>query len=165
MRHNGLQGCGRFFIFAAKVATMKEIIKAIQDRIKSEVSEIKYIDVDYGQLNEANPPVKFPAAIIDLDDMECQQLEEDGDAKVQLVTAVFRITLVWLHTSPSNRESDSRGVALKCYDILGKLHQALQGYTDGEHFNRLQRERMSSRMSASGMIQKDLYYTTTFIDE
>lgn len=164
MRQNGLQRCGRFFIFAAKENDMKDIIKAIQDRIRSEVPEVKYIDIDYGQLNESNPPVKYPAVIIDVEGMDCQQWEEDGEAKMQLVTATFRITLAWMHTAPTNQASDSRDVSLKYYDLMSKLHQALQGYGDGEHFNRLQRERMVSRLSADGMIQKDMYYTTVFVD-
>lgn len=144
---------------------MKEIVKAIQDRIKSEVPEIKYIDMDYGQLNEENPPVKYPAVIIDIDGMECEQLQECGDAKLQRVTASIRITLAWLHTSPSNQASPSRNTALKYWDVLGKIHQALQGFTDGEHFGALFRTRMASRMAAKGMIEKDVYYSTIFLEE
>lgn len=45
---------------------MKDIILAIQEKLNSQVADLKYIDKDWGQLDYDQPPVKYPFCLIDI---------------------------------------------------------------------------------------------------
>lgn len=145
---------------------MKEIVKAIQDRINRKVSTAMYIDVDWGQLQEQDPPIKWPAVLIDIDGSDYKQLQGDGNLGIQQCIVEIRITLASEKLSPTNAraEKTSRESGLAYYDTLESIHKALQGWSDGEHFGQLERVRMRTRSSVRGHIVKDLYYQTVFID-
>ena len=145
---------------------MKHIVKAIQDRIKQQVSSVMYIDVDWGQLQEQDPPIKWPAVLVDIDGSDYEQIQGDGDLAVQRCIAEIRITLASEKLSPTNARADSssRVAGLSYFDTLGAIHSALQGWSDGVHFGQLERVRMRTRSSVRGHIVKDLYYQTVFID-
>ena len=51
---------------------MKQIFLSIQNKL-SEISTLKYIDKDWGQLQYDNPPVKSPCALIDLLNIDFKQ--------------------------------------------------------------------------------------------
>ena len=48
---------------------MKTILNAVMQRLKEQVSELRYISEDWGQLDyyETMPPVKFPCALVSID--------------------------------------------------------------------------------------------------
>ena len=145
---------------------MKHIIKAIQDRINRKVAGVMYIDVDWGQLQEQDPPIKWPAVLVDIDGSDYEQIQGDGDLAVQRCIAEIRITLASEKLSPTNARADnsSRVSGLSYFDTLAAIHKALQGWSDGVHFGQLERVRMRTRSSVRGHIVKDLYYQTVFID-
>lgn len=145
---------------------MKEIVKAIQDRIKRQVPGVMYIDVDWGQLQEREAPIKWPAVLVDIGGADYEQLEGDGGRGVQRCLAEVRITLASEKLSPTNARADnsSRVAGLAYFDTLAALHNALQGWSDGEHFGQLERVRMRTRSSVRGHIVKDLYYQTVYIE-
>lgn len=145
---------------------MKEIVKAIQDRIKSRVPGVMYIDVDWGQLNEQEPPVKWPAVMVDIDATDYDQMQGDGDYGIQRCWAEVRITLASEKLSPTNARADNstRMAGLAYFDNLAAIHNALQGWSDGVHFEGLERVRMRTRSSVRGHIVKDLYYRTVYLE-
>ena len=56
---------------------MDQIFSAVQSRLQQKVSELKWIDFDFGQLDayELRPPVQFPCALIDI---ELPETREQG---------------------------------------------------------------------------------------
>lgn len=145
---------------------MKEIVKAIQDRINKRVSSVMYIDADWGQLQEQEPPIKWPAVLVDIDGADYEQMQGDGELCVQRCMAEIRVTVASEKLSPTNARADrsSRESGLSYYTILGAIHDALQGWSDGAHFGQLERVRMRTRSAVRGHIVKDVYYRTVFID-
>lgn len=46
---------------------MKQLLTDILTRLKTDVTGVKYVDEDWGQLDNysPNPPVQFPAVVVD----------------------------------------------------------------------------------------------------
>ena len=47
---------------------IKTILLAVQQRLAERVPELAYIDKNWGQLDYEAPPVKWPCALLDIDD-------------------------------------------------------------------------------------------------
>ena len=45
---------------------MEEILKKVMQRLREEVPELKWIDLNIGQMMMENPPVDYPCALIDV---------------------------------------------------------------------------------------------------
>lgn len=107
----------------------KEIYESIADRIESEVSALRWIDLDNGQLESPDrPPVAFPACLIDMSYPVC----EDAGETVQQVTCQVTLRLAFLLTDPtSNASKEIRSKALAIFQVMEDIHTALQNwYTD-----------------------------------
>ena len=55
---------------------IKTILLAVQQRLADQVPELAYIDKNWGQLDYEAPPVKWPCALLDID--EITHIETDG---------------------------------------------------------------------------------------
>src|SRR5579859_4131867 len=82
---------------------MKEIYLETLERIESQVPAIKYIDQDFGQIDNVKEgtraPVGFPCALIDFDEAQFSNLGN----KVQLAEpATLKIRLAFPNWQPGN---------------------------------------------------------------
>ncbi len=113
------------------------IFKKIMERIETEVPEIKYIDLDLGQLegNSIRPAVAFPCSLVDFENFDFTNLTQhsqvaEGDVIIKLGYAQF---------SKSDNAIDPlwRDFALDYFDLEWKLQKALHGWSPGDEFGYL----------------------------
>jgi len=109
---------------------MKDTFLKITTKLKT-ITELKWIDADEGQLDYYdNPPVTFPCALVDIDMPSCDDINsESQQCKVRIT-----IRLAFLPTGQSNTAVPVlvQTNALKRYETIKKIYQALQGYGDSE---------------------------------
>ena len=91
------------------------------------IPELKYIDLNFGQLQEPQPPLTYPAALVDFN-----ITSQDIDSLFQINTADISITLVFKPMGETNNiaPEDRRNAALEYLDVTDKLHKIVQGYKD-----------------------------------
>lgn len=93
----------------------------------SEISELKYIDLNCGQLQEEKPPIAYPAVLINLNSNST-----DIDGLFQMYTGTIELTIVCkiLSESNSNAPQDVRERSLNYLELSEKIWEKLQGYND-----------------------------------
>ena len=94
-------------------ANIKTILLAVQQRLAERVPELAYIDKNWGQLDYEAPPVKWPCALLDIDEVPFSQIGGGGQiadgVTVEILAANLRLLI----------------------ELLDKIHSALQRFTDG----------------------------------
>lgn len=115
---------------------MEEILKKVMQRLKEEVPELKWIDLNIGQMMMENPPVDYPCALIDVPRAEYS----DASAGMQVGKMVLEIELFFIVRAPSSMAAPAqlREQAFAHYSITQKVYRALQGFS-GEYFSKLTR--------------------------
>ena len=63
-------------------ANIKTILLAVQQRLAERVPELAYIDKNWGQLDYEAPPVKWPCALLDIDEVPFSQIGRSEERRV-----------------------------------------------------------------------------------
>lgn len=102
----------------------------------TEIPELKYIDLDFGQLQEEKPPLIYPAVLIKIDASVTDEVQD----VFQIMTGNFDLTLCVKMLNESNAASpvEVREKALEYFDITEKIYEKLQGFANSkfESFSR-----------------------------
>lgn len=113
---------------------MKDVLQNIQNKL-AEIPELKYIDEDWGQLDNysPNPPTKFPFALIDITNVGYANLGIDRTATPQnRQTATGSVTItvgnLKLTNTGLNAPQLQKDKAWEVWDIIEKIHQKLHGF-------------------------------------
>lgn len=144
-------------------------VKAILESVKQKLAEtsgLKYIDEDWGQLDDYSPnfPVKWPCALIDISQASYSNLGQDPDrlprnrqqAQAQLTVTVANLKLT--NTSrhaPTQQKQDASQVHL----IIQHIHELLQGYAAAEVAGPMIRTGMQRIRRDDGVQQYEISYT------
>lgn len=142
---------------------MKPIYKDLMDRLKTKVTELRWIDFDFGQLESPErPPVAFPAALITIEVIEASDITDD----VQDCTALISVRLAFDHLGKTSAGTPQPGLdnALNPYNIVGKVYAALQGWHTA-HFDPLSRLRQRAEQSRHNLFIYRIDFQTRFDDE
>jgi hypothetical protein len=116
------------------------LIAKVQDKLKT-VSDLKYIDLDMGQLENYaegfRPPVNFPCVLLDADGFNYS----DTSANLQEGEGFLVVRLAVAQWSPTNNlVGDSiRLAGMNFWNIEQKVHEALHGWKDEGFSNLLRR--------------------------
>jgi hypothetical protein len=141
---------------------MKNIVLSVQQQLISEVPELLYIDKDWGQLNYEQPPVKFPCALIDISSADYTQFSA---SKQQRAKAVIEITVVNRNLVPTSASSSRKEDGYKIFDIIEKIHGALQRfYDDDKSFTPLVRTGFAKQRTEAAAEVYVMYYQTTYTE-
>lgn len=148
---------------------MKTLYNTVLARIQAQVTEIKHIDFETGQLEvlaqDQRPAVKFPCALIDIDYPQCSDTNE-GET-VQEVTARVSIKLAFevQQQTDSLAQSGTRAAGLLFLDTIDKVYKYLQGYstTAFSSFSR-KSQTCDKRFDGSGIKVYDIVFETSFLD-
>ncbi len=105
---------------------MKTLYLKILELLET-IPEIRHIDLQYGQLQEEQPPLAYPAVLVSM-----RQASENIDDVYQLHTAQFTLQLVCKMAGETNSLAPAkrREQALAYLDISEKIYRKLQGYED-----------------------------------
>ena len=140
---------------------MEEIYTAIMARLKEEVSELKWIDIDEGQLEyyTERPAVAFPCVLIDVSITQCEDLYE----RAQLCRATVGVRIAQhIPTGRTNSVAAEpvRTTALERYQLVEKVLESLQSW--GTAFNPLSRTSQKKENRKDGLFVVRIDFQTQF---
>jgi hypothetical protein len=143
---------------------MKKLIDDIKNRIL-EVSAIKYIDEDWGQLDYYSPnaPAKFPCAIVDISQ---GQFSNEGDLTQRGILSVS-IRIADLRISNSNVKApvSQKLKASAYFDLLSAVHAKLHGWSNDSDNGPLTRILMRKVKRDDGIRETELIYQVQYMDD
>lgn len=102
---------------------------SVQGRLGERVPELGYVDKDWGQLSHEKPAVKFPCALLDIENINYTQQGggyQQADTQITVTVANLRLTAASLNAP---RKED----AYQVIDLLERIHEALQLFSDGDY--------------------------------
>lgn len=141
----------------------KVFFLAVTNHIAANVSQIKWVDADEGQLNFAcRPPVAFPACLVDISYPQCESLS----GGVQRIRARVELRVVFAIQGSTNAAAPAavRERSLARFDVLEALHKALQWWNGGGLFNPLKRISSTPERRADDLKVYRVVYETEFFD-
>ncbi|MBF1475527.1 hypothetical protein [Prevotella pallens] len=141
----------------------KVFFLAVTNHIAANVSQIKWVDADEGQLNVAcRPPVAFPACLVDISYPQCESLS----GGVQRIRARVELRVVFAIQGSTNAAAPAsvRERSLARFDVLEALHKALQWWNGGGLFNPLKRISSTPERRADDLKVYRVVYETEFFD-
>lgn len=113
---------------------MQDIIQAIQNKV-AEVTALKYVDEDWGQLDDysPNPPAQFPCALIDIASLVFSDVGRDNSATpINRQTAVGSITITIANLKLSNTSKRApqgqKDNAWSVFCLLDDVHKKVHGW-------------------------------------
>lgn len=97
-------------------------------RLTDQVPELRHIDLDWNQLSFQEPPISYPAAIIDFGDTQYQQMQgfQKGDVTLTIKLVYRSFTATTSFVPETNRET-----ALQFFELEQKIYEALQAWYGG----------------------------------
>lgn len=138
---------------------MKIIFEAVMNRLKEQVPELAWIDVNLGQLELENPPVDYPCALVDIPTINYENLGN----RAQIGQVNVEIELYFQVATPSNMATplDLRVQAAEHFTIVNKVYVALEGFAQ-DHFGCLNRRQFTrnKKIAPRGFVL-DFVCTTT----
>lgn len=116
---------------------MEEILQAVMQKL-AQIPELRWIDLNVGQMNIQNPPVDYPCALIDIADIDYTT----AGTHRQIGELQLEIELYFIVRSPANTLAPEhlREQAFGHFAIVRKIYTALQNLS-GQNFTGLTRIR------------------------
>lgn len=140
------------------------LLLRLQEYLKEQVPQIKWIDQDFGQLEnyEVRPPVQFPCLLVDLSSTQYDMYLE----QVQHATATVNLRLGFAPYSSANSEAPVkyRQEALDYYEIEQQVYKAMQGWDAGELCQPFTRTLAVTEGRDDKLRVRQLTFTTAFED-
>lgn len=143
---------------------MNTILQNIKTQLEK-VSELKYIDEDWGQLNiyGMEIPVKWPCALVRLTNASFSDIgtniranpinRQEGNLSFEIIIAKVKLT------NSSNRAPVSQQTkAFDIWELIEKVHQVLQGWSPIEHTGKLIRTSIGSTKRDDGIQEIRIVY-------
>lgn len=150
----------------ATTSPFGNIYLELVNRLKTEVPELRYIDQDFGQLENYTtmPPVSFPCVLIELGEFDFEDFAGKNTQQGQGMVLIRFATEAW---SQSNNLATQqiRETALAYYDIEQKIHLALHGWRATGFSKLLRRKAVKEQRDDTNLRVRILAYTTSFEDE
>lgn len=141
----------------------KELFIAVCDRLKQTVPQIRWIDIDEGQLGAGDrPAVAFPCCLVDISYPSCATHmggKQNIKAQIQI-----KIAFQAAGNTNSSAPLKVREQALNYLDTLADIHKALQWWNGGNLFNPMRRLRCIPEKRTDGLKVYNAVYETEFMD-
>lgn len=143
---------------------MDELIQDFQTQLSPAKSGLLYIDEDWGQMDYYDsPPVKFPCALIEVQDAD---YSDDGDLQQRgVLTVVVKLYLLKLSNTSNKAPQSQKNNAKKGWAICERVNQLLHGQEFlSEGFGVPIRKKMRKVKREDGIYERDIVYTIGFVD-
>lgn len=143
---------------------MKQLLTDIQNRLLAEVPELKYVDIDWGQLDFYNPhpPVKFPCALIDISNVQWSNVLKKG--QMGLATVVITVADLRLSNTSGAAPQGQKDKAMEIFEVLKNIYVALHGWTSHATYSGLIRQANTLRRREDGVKLYQITFTTEVKD-
>jgi hypothetical protein len=133
---------------------MKHILNAIVTRLQEKVPALYSVGENWGQLEQEQPAVKFPCALISFEGAQWENLgqhAQGGYATLRIVVACMPLF---------------KDTTLDIFDVMHSVYQALQGWCpDGERAGRLMRTATTLVRRNDGIRQYEMTCLMQFTEE
>ena len=139
---------------------MKQIFLSIQDYLAEQVTNLKYIDKNWGQLNIPQPPVQWPCCLIDVASIDYTHTSDLG----RLADASIELTIADHHTVRSSAKAPSKSDAYDILDVIEDVIEALEGYRVPDTTQALTRTRLAKAYSDQSYDVYTLTFTTAWVE-
>jgi hypothetical protein len=139
------------------------IFIAIQQRVQSQLPEIRYTDQDLGQLKSGSrPPVSWPCVLIDFEDFSYSNLSEN--VQTAAGTVVLRLGFAPHSNSGQATPDNYLKQSLNYYDLEWSLHKFMQGWSPGSDCGHLCRISATTQKRTDGYRVREIRYSIAFDD-
>ena len=142
---------------------MKTIYTAIMARLKEKVPELRWIDLDTGQLESNDrPPVAFPCALISISIASAKDITDT----IQECSARIKVRLAFDQPAKTDSATPAEVLekSLNPYNVIAATYAALQGFYT-EYFDAMSRIRQDRENNRNGLFVYTLEFSTNFTDE
>jgi hypothetical protein len=116
---------------------MDIILTDVQNRLTEKVTALKYVDEDWGQLDDYSPnfPVKWPCALVDCFSASYENMGN----KVQMGLCTIRVIIAGVKLSNSSAQApvNQKEKSLSFYVLMKDVYKALHGFTGHNHYSAL----------------------------
>ncbi|MDR0509628.1 MAG: hypothetical protein LBH06_00870 [Rikenellaceae bacterium] len=136
----------------------------IQDRLAA-LSELKYVDEDWGQLDGEgrSPAVKFPCVLIDCSNITASQAGEH--VMLDTISVVVRVADLRLSNSSAQAPHGQKEKHYRLFEIIAKVISALHGWSgDPQAYGRLRRISMQRERRGDGVRLYELTFQCTMVN-
>lgn len=146
---------------------MKNLFISIQNKI-NEITAIKYVDEDWGQLNYTpNPPAKFPCALIDITSLNFSNIGKDNTAnppnrQLGEGTITFIIADLKLSNTSQRAPQSQKDNTWSIWAIIEELHQKVHGWKPIENSGALLRTNLKRIRRDDGIQEYQVTYSIGF---
>lgn len=139
---------------------MQTLTTAIMQKLE-QVTGLKWIDIDMGQLDLPHPPVDYPCALIDVDNIDYT----DAGESTEIGDVLIAVKIAQLCITESNHRTPTiyKLQGAEQFNLIKEVHKVLKGY-DGDNFAPLRRTKLEKSKQVFPKTYT-LYYTTTLYDE
>lgn len=103
------------------MAGLKDLVLAVQERLAG-VAGLDFTDKDWGQLRYERPPVKFPCALIDVEQVGFSQLGHGH----QMADVAVTVTFANQRLVPTSGKAPARSDGYATLELIERAHFALQ---------------------------------------
>lgn len=140
---------------------MKQLYLTVTELLK-EVPQLRWVDFNDGQLQEEQPSIAYPCALVDIDLPSCENIHDD----LQQVRASFNITLVFKSSGETNTNAPKsrREFALNYFDTVDAVFEKLQGYGD-DNFYPFERTSVRTQNIRRGLKVIELSFSTSWTED
>lgn len=141
---------------------MEEILyELILDKL-DEIKEIKFSDLDFGQLMVEVPPIGYPAVLVSIDYPTTNNISR----LLQEVRATIKLTIVTKAITETNSlaPKEIRSQGLEFLRLRQKVYKKLQGFGN-EEFYPFERKSMRNEIIRQGLKTTVLQFETSFHDD
>lgn len=144
---------------------MKIVLENIQKQLGT-IPALKYIDEDWGQLDDysPHPPTKFPLALIDIGSLEYNHIGIDpkstpknrqmGTGTIVITIADLRLTNTSLRAPKQQKDN-----VWEIWNILESVHQELHGFKPSSNSGAMMRTNLRRIKRDDGIQEYEATYT------
>lgn len=144
---------------------MKNIYTLIAERLQNEVEDIRWIDLDNGQIDffEYRANVDFPAVLINIKYPNCQNVGTNGEQECD-VDIELRCVFNLFDETNIHAPEEVRERALEIFDIMNKIHACLQNWRNDGTCGIITRTAVAKETRTDGSKIYNMNYRTTYFD-
>lgn len=141
-----------------------ELYLQLCEHIKTNVSEVRWIDQDFGQLEEFDlrPEVSFPCVLVDFVDAEFEELSQLSQTGEVLIS--FRLGFAPFSSANNLSPTNVKIKALEYYNLEQKLYETIQGFTT-DFTTPLIRKKATSEKRQDALRVRVLTFSTSYQDD
>ncbi len=146
---------------------MESIYQKTSKRLDEKVGDLKWIDLDSGQLDyrEYRASIDFPATLIDIAYPSCDDMGHSGRQDCNVTVTIRLVSMVFDETNIAAPE-DVREKGLGQFRLIDQIQKALQLWQpDDDNMDVFRRRSITKEKREDGLTVHRIVYSTSYYDD